>query len=151
MKNHDIINMVAGREIDALVAERIFRWKWVTGILAFDAPCLISPNHYEKTKDRVAITNKRRVGGTFPHYSTEIADAWQVLEVIRSRQIPVEIRGDEWYDGGAWVASIYNLTGSKRLFSAQDETSGSSRKSPNGALAICRVGLLFYSQYDKDY
>jgi len=148
MIKSEILDMPAGRKLDALIAEKIFGYKWVEGILAFGAPCLISPQRYEKDKDtcstHLKYTNKRRDDGTFPKYSIKISDGWKVLDEIRSRQIPVEIKGDEWYDGKAWLVNIYDITGNQILYSAKDETNNGEWKDINPCLAICHAALLMH-------
>jgi len=62
--------MKAGRELDALIAERVMGEMWGVG-----------PN----------------LEDTLPHYSTQIADAWLVVEKMRPY---FEI----YCDGGGWVA-----------------------------------------------
>ena len=143
--------MKAGREIDALVAERIFDWQWVTGILPWNFPCLISPEHHKETGFDIKPTDLRRPRGTFPHYSTEIADAWRILEAIQKTQSPVEIKGDAWHDGEAWRINVYDIIGEKILYSATDRIDYSTGEKLNPSLAICKVGLLFYSRWDEDY
>jgi len=145
ISKEEILKMPAGREIDALVAEEIFGYRWVEGILAFGQPCLISPEHYENTKVPIANTNKRKIGGTFPRYSIKISDAWKIIEKIRKSQTPIRLFGDEWYDGGSWRVDIMDIVDEKAIHSAYIESMVNEKhawEEPNVCLAICRVALL---------
>jgi hypothetical protein len=137
----EILNMPAGREMDALIAENLFGWHWVTGILAFGQPSLISPELYGKQKDHLIDTTLRRDNGTFPHYSTDIAAAWEVVEKMRD---PSDDEPDFWVitDAGknhGWVVSSYwaHHDGNIDNFHVQAETA---------PLAICRASLLAVMQ-----
>lgn len=64
--------MNAGRDLDALIAERIFGWKpfkrkWREGA------------HHGFT-DSFLDSSGREIDGALPKYSTSIADAWEVVE-----------------------------------------------------------------------
>jgi hypothetical protein len=73
MKKDEILNMPAGREMDALIAEKVMGHKWGTAecdILIYSEttkkgqPCLFSPDG----------------SPVLEHYSTDIAAAWLVKE-----------------------------------------------------------------------
>ena len=113
MNKSDILNMNAGKEMDALVAIRVMHFKQL--------PVNFSP-------------------------STDFNDAWEALETIREKQIPVQIRGDEWYDGGGWIVEIMDVLGTKVEHSCYIESrynevlKGWER--PDIRLAICKATLL---------
>jgi len=75
------------------------------------------------------------------HYSTDIAVAWEIVDWIRSRQTPVEVMGDEWYDGGWWRMRVYDPTGKRITAEGYTEVEGPEREEPNVCLAICRAAL----------
>jgi hypothetical protein len=88
MTELEIMDLEAGRELDALIAEKVLGWHWVTGILAFDHPCLISPERYEEKAFYVKDTNSHgNYIGLFAKYSTEIAAAWELVKEMESRDI----------------------------------------------------------------
>lgn len=76
--------MQAGRELDALVAEKVMGWKWCEndiGKESLQPPseeyAFLSPNHPVFWADEKGYTK------IMPHYSTNIADAWKVVEKMR--------------------------------------------------------------------
>ena len=153
----DILEMPAGRELDALVAQDIFGYVVVVGLLAFEQPCLIS-------SERAFLTDSRRGnyslcdvpysalrGGTYPHYSTDISDAWEIAEFLRSSRVyPIEIRGGEWHEGGAWATHVYDPTGKEIVYSTTVKTVGPHREPPSICLALCRIGLLVANNIGVD-
>lgn len=85
--------LVAGRELDALVAEKVMGWVWATAGLgvpedrrrAWLKPTLSSID----IEWRGEIKAKHRgvaaaEFGDVPHYSTSIADAWTVVEKLNN-------------------------------------------------------------------
>ena len=71
MARDEILKMEAGRELDALVAEKIF------GFVDL-GPLQFAGLRYQKpTTDGVVVL------GRLPYYSTDIAAAWQVVEKYR--------------------------------------------------------------------
>jgi alkyl hydroperoxide reductase subunit AhpC len=78
--------MKAGRELDALIAERVMGWK----VVYSDEPVVVS--------------------ASFPYPfpfnpSTDISDAWQVVEKLQSLGMTVHIIAskDGWYSVDVWV------------------------------------------------
>lgn len=76
--------MKPGRELDALVAEKVMGWKdirfgdetSVSGSVGFGLPVSGHPRR------------------AFPPYSTDIAAAWAVVEEL---ELPFEIHSDDWH------------------------------------------------------
>jgi hypothetical protein len=70
--------MNPGRELDALIAEKVMGWKPQHGIHLF--PPTDEPNRkrYEKWNGETMITE-------IPHYSTNIADTWLVVEKMKEQ------------------------------------------------------------------
>lgn len=60
--------MKAGRELDALIAEKVM------GLIAYKVQ-LVAPPPRVRTIDEL-----QRVGSPLPHYSADIAAAWEVVE-----------------------------------------------------------------------
>ncbi len=100
--------MEAGFEIDSLIAEKIFGWK------LDDESALVW----------LLPDGSRR--GALPHYSTDIADAWQVIEHMNDRGwSPTVFCEFQW-----WIANFFtDIAGS---FEASAETA---------PLAICLAAL----------
>jgi hypothetical protein len=61
--------MRAGRELDALVAEKVMGWKW------------IGPDEFND--NRHLTLGGQKVQARIPDYSTDIAAAWDVVEKMR--------------------------------------------------------------------
>ena len=62
--------MKAGRELDALIAEKVM------GLIAYKVQ-LVAPPPRVRTIDEL-----QRVGSPLPHYSTDIAAAWEVVQKL---------------------------------------------------------------------
>lgn len=128
MTEEEIKNMPAGREMRAMIAERIMGWKrarrkstgepnpdhdlWVTEI-----------THIATWPDRYA-----------PHIwapDRDIAAAWEVVEKMRDEFWGIDVTADDHY----WGCEFWRFDGShKRIH-------GAGEKAP---LAICRAALLAY-------
>lgn len=89
----------AGRELDALVAEKVFGWVWLRRIRHFPPPrgrefsrSLFIPDHQVKpyTTSQGEVENVPAMGDepidamNCPNYSTDIATAWLVVEKLRA-------------------------------------------------------------------
>jgi len=143
MTKEEILNMPAGREMDALVAEKVMRlcvhdWTFI-------------PNNdddggvgrtCQKCHKEFWGLNPPAYGESYGSYSTDISAAWEVVETLRERQIPIQIRGDEWYDGGGWIVEIMDVLGEQVKHKSYIEVTGPNRGRPNVCLAICRAALL---------
>lgn len=75
--------MKAGRELDALVAERVMGW---TKTIVDNYPWQILPPDATELKAK-----------SCPHYSTDIAAAWQVVEKLRQDRLYIEIVSEAEY------------------------------------------------------
>lgn len=64
--------MKAGRELDALVAEKVMGWVWIKEINSPRAPELLPPNGHSPVMADDPI----------PRFSTDIAAAWSVIEKL---------------------------------------------------------------------
>lgn len=74
--------MKAGRELDILVAEKVMGWFWENEIL-------VSPIGDEKRQQGGVYING--IPHSLPNYSTNIADAWQVVKRMKRKKYKVEI------------------------------------------------------------
>ena len=98
----DTTEMVAGRELDALVAERVMGWTGIErhirgGIAMPPWPSGLDP-----------VTSAYR---TIPRYSTSIADAWLVVERMREKGYSLTLMAP-FGDFGA-VAAFVPRTGQR--------------------------------------
>lgn len=89
--------MNAGRELDALVAEKVMGWQWF--------PSSVNSEQLVLVPDQGAVLLVRwgqMVTELVPPYSTEIAAAWEVLERLRQ---------PDYYEpsDGPWGRFIDNL------------------------------------------
>ena len=91
MNREEILNMPAGREMDALVAEKVM------GFIKLQFPGL--PKYQKPTKDGVVPLYY------VPNFSTDISAAWEVVEQVtkKSKFTVIEIRGgNELYQVAFW-------------------------------------------------
>lgn len=131
--------MNAGRELDALVAEKVIGWKWATFCRV---ALLLSPFDFERevpgkpwmgwtegAENSVQRDIEERLEGfqSIPHYSTDIAAAWEVVEKMRRDGYGVHVGGRP----DAWEISIINAGGLE--FSLDDQ--------PTAPLSICLAAL----------
>jgi len=82
MTRDEILAMEAGREMDALVAEEVMGWTYISPLYCgYPASGPIGPN------EAVPYKWPARLGATqVPNYSTDIAAAWQVVEHLYSEK-----------------------------------------------------------------
>lgn len=102
--------MEAGRELDALIAEKIIGWKWINHP-GFDEPFMFSPEQVkgfipEFVAAHTVENCDRNAPDRLPHYSTSIADAWLVVEKLRERESIARSNGAS---DQAWVSFVWNL------------------------------------------
>ena len=120
MNRDEILNMEAGRELDALVAEHVMKWKWEDGAGTG------GPSSWEGATGEFCVEFEP---------STDIAAAWEVVERVTA--IPTTIRearraantkfAYQWEDAGVWAMA------------AQE-----------AVLFICRAALLAVMEDDND-
>jgi hypothetical protein len=108
--------MKAGRELDALIAEKVMGWEYRDNFYSWGE--LVTPAHW--IKDNGWTTDKT------PNYSESIADAWLVVEKLRGLGT-VDLMDD---DGKRWISLI--IPKFKAHVRAQAETA---------PLAICKAAL----------
>jgi len=119
--------MEAGRLLDALVAERVYNWRWITSE-DWDYSILVDPVTYEYQLTQPGISPGKdwpsayeeyedaKLAGSqsLPYYSTDIAAAWQVAEKLRLWVIPYTDDPVGWCAGipeslsaKSYVANMY--------------------------------------------
>jgi hypothetical protein len=123
----DIDTMPAGREMDALIAERVMGWKWM-GIDHETLAMLLDPTarRHPAWREYPDRPHSSDWDAYVPHYSTDIAAAWEVVEAMQSESRP----DAEWIHFAAAIDGVNLLT----------ETAG------DAALAICRAALKAVSE-----
>ena len=124
MTRDEILNMPAGREMDALVAEKVMGWT---------NPRITPSGRFRITPP---MGGKYHGGQMPPKYSTDIAAAWQVVEWLMERG---DVFVEYWSDGEWFVAD-------KPVGVRQDATTamcdGKATGEMSAPLAICRAALL---------
>jgi hypothetical protein len=127
MTRDDILKMEAGREMDALIAEKVMGWKWFT-----------NPNEsnirYFRPIDKfryggIEADSKKGYTLALPKYSTDITAALEVQEKMASLGYYFSLD----YDLCAWTATFSNTSG--KLISVNTTKSNPSEE-------ICRAALL---------
>lgn len=115
--------MTAGRDLDALVAEKVMGW--VRGKIgpADD----LSPVWFPQGPDSYWTE-------TVPRFSTDIADAWQVVEKLRQTHCCLNLHSDHAY--------AYSCSLIKNDDDPHEPHSGIGRTAETAPLAICLTALL---------
>lgn len=161
----DIDSMPAGREMDALVAELVFGWEWRVWIKAneteddmgvgiFSPQALIEtpkdifgnelgiPPAGERTMaaSRNDPRRQRQYWGTgLPNYSTDISDAWLVVEKLVGKDCTSRDLFIECWSDGEWFVAFHPMGYSSREPKAVCD--GKETGKSSAPLAICRVAL----------
>lgn len=124
----ETVELVAGKEMDALIAEKVMGWE-VTGVLynseADDSGLpVMSPERYQGV-----ATRYHEVFMWSP--STRIADAWQVVEKMGCCHIEIV----HWGDSDTWQVNIGGTEARRSYTMPQDNWAATT------PLAICRAAL----------
>lgn len=124
MTEDEIRNLPAGREMDALVAQQLFGWMFIASnfVHNLEYGTMIPPNGWKRDNF---------IPDECPHYSTDIAAAWEVVEKMRGMALAMTMgKGDDAYQcrifDGRIAPEAYRV-----LVSAE-----------TAPLAICRAALL---------
>ncbi len=136
MKPEDIENMPAGREMDALVAEKVMGWKWLIGVANLgsgpkyrylDEPHVWNPPRVEwDGKTEMPINHPCiNTEWEYPEYSADIAAAWEVVEKLRE---------------------LYRSKAFKEYFDAQSPWHWCFLRTDVFCLQVCRAALLAVTQ-----
>ena len=119
MTEHEILSEPTGKQLDAWVAEAVFGWVCIEG----------GPGGGGEIFWRTPDGKTLEECDDLPAYSTDIADAWEVVERLRGERIYLMrlTNGTDVY--GCWFGSgIHDLVYSELCDTAP--------------LAICRAALL---------
>jgi len=141
MKAEDIENMPAGRELDAIITERVMGWIWCVWVYTYTTPpypygqrfrFLGEPDRYanwlEKWDGKEEMPNySQSEEYEWPEYSTDIAAAWQVVEKFPGVTIQHNPDTNRWH--------VYLR-----------KVEGGYADADTAPLAICRAALLAVSQ-----
>ena len=119
--------MKAGRELDALIAEKVFGLK-------------IEWEHYAAGSRPMVITEDVRGNNMASHYSTQIADAWLVVEKLHSDGIYMSLENDG-YQGQTSVMLFSMKEGTYNEHGSQDKRMGECNRASTAPLAICLSAL----------
>jgi hypothetical protein len=111
--------MEAGRELDALVAERVMKW----GIYWADT----GGEHREPLRGDV---DRKREDWSVPEFSIDISAAWQVVEHLRAQGWGITI---SQHHDDPWLVSMGRF--------ANLHTVAIAEEGDTAALAICRAAL----------
>jgi hypothetical protein len=122
----DLGKLQAGPELDALVAEKVMGWSKPIVVEVDGRPVFFGDPRQEADGLSVSTTYRMRIEGLapLPHFSADIAAAW---EVARKMKIAVSPVLDERPEVVAWRAQVDDAWG---YFEA-----------PDAPLAICRAAL----------
>ena len=122
-----------GRDLDVAVAERIMGWRWLN-LPDIRRPCFKPPGEIAqflpKFVERNTVTCSDSPPDRLPHYSTDIAAAWQVVEAMRPEH-------GFWIDGDDGYAVEFQH-GMPRM---ADYRHGRA-SAPTAPEAICKAALL---------
>lgn len=113
------------REIDRLIAEKVMGFTWAA---------LVKFEHEGKTHTGVAMTESAAY--VLPHYSSDIAAAWEVVEKLKARLCEEPDTLALEYRGGTWQAGF-------KYFSHEDgwDYGDNAGKADTAPLAICLAAL----------
>lgn len=148
MTPEDIDKLEAGRELDALIAERVMGWKWCASPNTFKPGrpwrrWLAEPYRNMPVWDGVT---EMPIDGLFDeesnvlYYSTDIAAAWEVVEKLRETWPVVLVTvGPKHYD-----VEINTDKGSPSHYRLVEDAQAETLP-----LAICRAALKAISTQEK--
>lgn len=139
-KNHGPASnqLEAGRELDALIAERVMGWLRSRGCckpetFEWDARgvVLVPPDHFKDYQRPAEIPSDPITNfGTTPSYSTDIASAWEVVQALEDRGLIAAVMRYRPY----WRVEFLPVAES-------DSRTFAPGMAPTTALAICRAAL----------
>jgi hypothetical protein len=136
MTRDEILNMPAGREMDKLIAIEIFK---LPEIELDDANCPYCGEEMWHGQYRARCTNCNEWRySPYKEYSSEIADAWEVVE---------KMQGDWWKM--EFLTGIHVAEFEKPNMKCEDQTYHEAQ-ADTMPLAICRAALLTTLEDMKD-
>ena len=162
MTRDEILNMPAGREMDALIAEKVMGWTWRAFQPAHVPGELVRrpyPGNWSALPRRIADGTERLAGGwdsDLPHYSTDISAAWEVTEKITDIfSMPGVFGGSRYGRFYLYITKVRALGFSANYHQAVFKRNGGKDKKvvtslgDTTPLAICRAALLAVMEIEK--
>jgi len=122
MKREDILNMPAGREVDALIAVNVFGWKWT--------PKMLIPPDDDRRLNWAAEWDMEGRPNWLPDYSTHIADAWVVVDKLNGNNFFYSFEFSK--DDKDWMCEWWQRDNLEPIWATAE----------TAPLAICRAALL---------
>ncbi len=142
MTRDEIMKLEAGRELDALIAEKVMGNDPLISWAIYNKDKTAYYDVLERRQDasdQLAKSRSLRDHGatvdmlkTYKPYSTDIADAWQVVEYLEKRDILIDIVRISDRDSLYWLVRL-RLIGYNTAYVARAETA---------PLAICKAALM---------
>lgn len=139
---------VAGRELDALIAVKLLGWAKAE----YDGHCMIGPPLSDSRIHWAAEWDSYGCPHWMPHYSTEIAAAWEVVEKMG---MPFRIMKSWDLIGGkgeGWAVS-WCKDGECECFMGDIDglcPQGNEIWAETAPLAICRAALIRHKQEETN-
>ena len=132
MNRYEILHMPAGKKLDFIILRDVMKWTpvYVEGGSLFGVP--------GELDSWIDGNRKSRPLGTSP--STDISDAWELVEKIVGKDCLDQDLFIECWSDGEWYVSFRPLGYSNREPAAVCD--GKTSGSPSAPLAICRAALL---------
>ena len=123
-------DLPAGRRLDAWIAEQVMGWKQV--VVRQENPGVPDLPFQYGPHTQGQRPSEDHPYSVVPHYSTDIAAAWEIVEKLRHDRFPFVSVGIDWY-GKTWEARFgVNQHGNSLGYAQGCETA---------PLAICRAAL----------
>jgi hypothetical protein len=137
-----MIPMEAGREMDALIAEKVIglHVEWRSGVPMWVGKDLPGSPY---------VLGDGLYGHTIDNYSTEIRDAWKVLEKFNEIGLVVVVGSKRFLDTRNLV--WYALIGMAKPIDEFDMNANilGEAEAPTAPLAVCRTALLAIEARNK--
>jgi len=130
MTHEEIDMMPAGREMDVAIAEQSMGYRWERPSYLQNSDLFVAPN-----TDEVGYRYEGRAPVYYeglPHYSTDIAAAWQVVESLRAMGFVVLISSPRPVH--AWGVEAWHLD-------VEHDRRRGEAYADTAPLAICRAAL----------
>ena len=134
--------MKPGRELDALIAEKIMGWEFHNAYAG--ERYLFPPHLIEFVQSSISMKSglMEFVPPAPPYYSTDIKDAWKVIEEMESRKFILRLQSPA-YMSYRWTALFQN-----KCISDDDFIDRANSFHFNTApLAICNAALMALGEY----
>lgn len=125
--------MNAGRELDALVAEKVMGWHSKQVPLSMFQPHVMVDLWYTAENELISSTdliNQSVKAGVLPHFTTNISDAWRIVEHMRQNKYHIATDDRHEQDAPWWCE-----------FATEEYTIGSQATAETFPLAICLAAL----------